>query len=551
MLKLVSPMKRAGSSVPQFVKRIPTDIKDRLVGRRLIVPLGDKTVSIAIGEKTTSIRFSLQTRDESKAKIHQAEALAYLETVFQSVRNDVPVSLTHKQATALAGELYRGWADDARTTTIAMIHTPEHGFVLDDEYRPGEQEEIFSAALAHFGKINASGEPEDLEKPLGAVVDRLLQKFGIASVEKATRNLLLYTFWKALKDAMENRKRQASGDYSPDSKADRFPELQLGEIAKIAEDKVSLLELVERWWKEAEAGGGKPSTYESYRNTMRKFTAFLGCDDARRVTAKDVIGFKDFRLSSVNARTGKPISARTVKDADLAGLKSVFGWAVNNMLLPSNPAKGITIKLGKQLRVRSKGFTDEEIKALLNASLMLKHGRERADTYAAKHWIPWLLAYTGARVGEIAQLRKEDVKQKADHWSITITPEAGTVKSNSAREVPLHPHLVELGFPEFVGARSNGHLFLKPAKNGDVLGPLKGVKNRVREFVREHVTDPNVQPNHAWRHLFVTNSRAVGMDQEIRRMITGHSGQGVDERNYGDPAGLYREICKLPKFMVE
>lgn len=38
------------------------------------------------------------------------------------------------------------------------------------------------------------------------------------------------------------------------------------------------------------------------------------------------------------------------------------------------------------------------------------------------------------------------------------------------------------------------------------------------------------------------------MDQEIRRMITGHAGEGVDERDYGDPAGLYREICKLPRF---
>jgi len=25
---------------------------------------------------------------------------------------------------------------------------------------------------------------------------------------------------------------------------------------------------------------------------------------------------------------------------------------------------------------------------------------------------------------------------------------------------------------------------------------------------------------------------------------TGHKGEGVDEKSYGDPAGLYREICK-------
>ena len=33
---------------------------------------------------------------------------------------------------------------------------------------------------------------------------------------------------------------------------------------------------------------------------------------------------------------------------------------------------------------------------------------------------------------------------------IRITPEAGTVKTDEARDVVLHPHLIELGFPEFV-----------------------------------------------------------------------------------------------------
>ena len=33
-------------------------------------------------------------------------------------------------------------------------------------------------------------------------------------------------------------------------------------------------------------------------------------------------------------------------------------------------------------------------------------------------------------------------------------------------------------------------------------------------------------------------------------MITGHKGDGVDESDYGDPAGLYREICKLPRYAM-
>jgi len=72
------------------------------------------------------------------------------------------------------------------------------------------------------------------------------------------------------------------------------------------------------------------------------------------------------------------------------------------------------------------------------------------QTAAATRWVPWLCAYTGARVGEIVQLRKQDLRSVGGVWVLRITPGAGTVKNKEAREVVLHPHLVEQGFPEFV-----------------------------------------------------------------------------------------------------
>ena len=31
-------------------------------------------------------------------------------------------------------------------------------------------------------------------------------------------------------------------------------------------------------------------------------------------------------------------------------------------------------------------------------------------------------------------------------------------------------------------------------------------------------------------------------------MITGHVGEGIDETGYGEPAGLFAEVCKLPHY---
>ena len=129
--------------------------------------------------------------------------------------------------------------------------------------------------------------------------------------------------------------------------------------------------------------------------------------------------------------------------------------------------------------------------------------------------MPWLCAFTGARVGELAQLRKEDVWQEGELTVIRITPEAGTVKTNEAREVPLHAQLVELGFSDFVKSCGAGHLFLNVKPGGATRGRLRSVKNRSAEFSRGIVSDPNVAPNHGWRHRFKTVGMEVGIAPRI------------------------------------
>src|SRR5205085_468731 len=78
-----------------------------------------------------------------------------------------------------------------------------------------------------------------------------------------------------------------------------------------------------------------------------------------------------------------------------------------------------------------------------------------------RRWVPWICAYTGARVNEITQLRGTDVQKRGEIWTIRITPEAGGTKNNRARIVPLHSHLVEQGFPA-VAADVPGPLFYEP-----------------------------------------------------------------------------------------
>jgi len=338
------------------------------------------------------------------------------------------------------------------------------------------------------------------------------------------------------------------GPEEPDE-PQRPPQPQAAPSPALPTERVTLTGIFADWWKEASAAGRKPSTHESYNSTTNSLVAFLGHDDATRVTPEDVVAFKDHRLASINPRTGKRISAKTVKDSDLSALKTLFGWAVSNRRLGSNAALGITIKLGKRRTTRPKGFTDEEAQALLRAADGHRQGNEQPKTFAAKRWIPWLCAYTGARVGEMAQLRKQDISKVGSHWVIHISPEAGTVKTDQARDVVMHEHLVAMGFPEFARDSRAGHLFITPPKEaGDVLGPLQGLKNRLAETARETVTDTRVMPNHGWRHRFKTVARSVGMDSRVVDAIQGHAARTAGD-DYGDVTvtAMALAIAKFPR----
>ncbi|MTK63021.1 MAG: hypothetical protein F8N15_00360 [Methanobacterium sp.] len=347
VLAMSRPFKHPKTGVYWFRKVVPEDLRS-VVGKR-------------------EVTRTLKTKDVAEAKIRHAVVAAEIELKWKALRSEPnslsqPEPLTYKQIVALAGEEYRA--------------------ILDRTQEDPGDSAVWEAAL-HASRVRgADGE----EVQTGPIADALLLRKGICT-DGESRAKLISELAKTHQQVAQLLKRNAEGYYQPDPDANRFPAW----TEKVSV-KWTLTGLVEDWWKEANAAGTKPATYESYSNAISKFVAFLGHDDASRVTADDVIAFKDYRLAEINPRTGKPISAKTVKDSDLTGLKSVFGWAVANGRMggsrrkETNPATGVTIKLGKKPKLRPKGFTDEEAGALLRAAWAYKPGREHRNVAAARGW---------------------------------------------------------------------------------------------------------------------------------------------------------------------
>lgn len=296
-----------------------------------------------------------------------------------------------------------------------------------------------------------------------------------------------------------------------------------------------------------------PATIKAWSRQLDAFVTHLGHEDAALITTADVVAWKEHLLNGGGVN-GKRLSAKTVKDTYLSVIRTVYRWGIDNGKVQGNPAERVTVLAPRRAVHREKGLNDAEARTILTATLTDPPSKMSSQRALARRWVPWICAYTGARVNEVTQLRAEDVFKVRDVWVIRITPEAGSTKNHQARTVALHPDLIEQGFPAVV-AKRKGPLFYDPERyrGGSSGNPqAKKVGEYLARWVREiGVDDPAVLPNHGWRHRFKTQARLANMDPEIRDVIQGHSPRTVGEA-YGDtfPEVSLREISKLPRYSI-
>ncbi len=339
--------------------------------------------------------------------------------------------------------------------------------------------------------------------------------------------------------------RRARGDHSPDEYPKHFPQ------PSAADPTLSAWALFEKW-----IAGAKPAagTIARWRTVFLRLAADFPSTNAAALLPDDMQMWANGLIDSDRA-------AGTVARVWVRATRTVFNWGVAEKLITRNPFVGWRIKVPKEIRTReTKALTTAEISTILNAALAIA---VRSKIDAAKRWGPWLASYSGARMGEIMQLRGIDIIAEDGVHAMKLSPEAGTIKTGVARIVPLHEHLVEQGFLDFVKTSGAGPLFYnapkaKTAPNGvtapDPTNPSRARSARPRELVAAWVrdigvTDPELSPNHAWRHSFKAIGFRCGMSEKVLDVIVGHA-PASEGRKYGGPtlADRAQELRKFPRF---
>ncbi len=335
--------------------------------------------------------------------------------------------------------------------------------------------------------------------------------------------------------------------------AERFPE---GEPT--AAPSVSITGLIDHWRAAKEKPNQK--TYDRYGRALAMFASFLGHDDAARVQPGDLQRW----LVSLKA---KDLDAKTINEGYRAGVKACFAAAAEAGVLRVDPLAGVKfrIKADASKPVSRLPYSDDD------AVRLLASAREQQG---ALRWLPLVLAYTGARIGEIAQLRREDVrfatpeqarkggdaggivadaKRREGIYFLRLTNEGEgqTLKNlSSRREVPLHSAIIEAGFLDFVAKVGAGDYLFPEVTAGKYGNKGDGASRDYRKWARTTVgiTDPRLTA-HSWRHRIEDQLRDVGAPEDVRDALTGHASKSMGGR-YGRGHSLANKaewLAKVPR----
>ena len=330
---------------------------------------------------------------------------------------------------------------------------------------------------------------------------------------------------------------------------------------------------------------GVRHTIKAYRAIMGRFIELFGDIPVKKIDRAMVRDYRAFLaqlpmrgdgIRGLHAKAliekakaeGLPLlSAPTVRNK-LRALSAVLSHGLRLGLIDENPvlASGVGRAAAKAAGKGKRGgstksdYSQAELQSIFTSPIFSPGGWQspRADFGKAWYWMPLLLYYTGARREELAQLAVRDVQTSEEgvaFLSIMATPdeddgERGVKTVGSRRFIPLHPHLLELGFMDYVASvHAGGQLFplLKTSPDG-YYGTNFGKRWSV--YLRETVAlTSTASPAHGFRHTFKTLCRQVGIPEDVHDAITGHAGGSVVARDYGSMP-LTRMAVELARYPV-
>ena len=519
-LRMAAPTKHPKTGTYRVRLAVPSHLQDtarRLYGRRaeLIEGLG--------------------TKEAVTARLLAPAAVGRLQAILEVIRRDYSgeaVRVSERDMQAMAGIFYTRRIEE-----------------FSDDPGPAEGwEEVLGQLADQRDPDPESAREVTLTRNDTDPARALLMERGLPT-DTVTVERLGHAIFDARWDVARLLERRASGDWSPDRAAGRYPS-SLPPKAPVVPPECTVEALLKGWaldrGMDSEAKPIARAVYDRKR-TLERLAVFVVHRNAALVTKADAVRWKSDMMT-------RGLHASTARN-DLSECSAIWTWGLKNGVLPGteNPFTGILPAKAKKKGRTVRAFTGDEAATILTAA--------RGET-GWKRWLPWVLCLTGARVGEVVQSDRSDVTE-IDGIHVLRIHDQGDGRSlkntESRREVPLHPALVTEGFLAYVASLKPGSALFPDIPPDNVFGTRAATASkRVSHWMRKTlaITDATISPNHSFRHWFVGAARRAQIPGEVLSALTGHSAKLDESAGYGDgmktlhailAEHLARVACPVPR----
>lgn len=512
------------------------------------------------------LRYTLKTHLLSEAKRRARKLVCRIETLLEDLQKK-SMNLTDTEIHALIQQhvnLERQWIEESYLTTkfqhkdVAAEHadTIEHvvGYLQED------------LAANNFRKVEAEvikllKDHSDMEIDTESLPFlKLCREYSRCKIELSKYNESLLR-GRDLLGATTYLKPSITHSARPDNHP--------------LDDTPLIDSIIEDFLSDHLAGKGiGKDAIEGYRTSIRDLQDVLGNVTVKSISYDDGCKFRDTLLKLPKNRNklkqfkdlsipeilqlSLPPEIERISGVTVAGrmtnCKTIFDWLVARRIIDQNPFSNIKTISKK----RERDLFDSEDLALFFSSALYTQGhdyRQRPTTKASHWWLPLLALFTGARAGELIQMRLEDVMTIDEVLSFRIVDdeEAGQrVKTEAGRRtLPVHPTLLSLGFNTYLRE-------IKESGLDRVLGALSasGRKPSVSAtrwygdtYRKKHLParfEGDGLSLHSFRHTYITAALNSGIDVRHVQQLVGHE-QG---RTMGATA-TYDKGAPIPQLFEE
>ncbi|MBL0422080.1 hypothetical protein JI739_17145 [Ramlibacter sp. AW1] len=233
-------------------------------------------------------------------------------------------------------------------------------------------------------------------------------------------------------------------------------------VAKTPKVEVKRISDALHVWEQEQSRPEK--TVNVYRRHAAMFADLMGDPPLSTLTLPRGMEFRD-KVQAWAVSQGK--TATTANNA-LTSVKTLLhvaqqrGWVADRLL------SGAVVKRGGAVEREREPWTAEDLQRLFASDLYTSYKLPTAKAAGADaaYWVPLILAFSGARLNEVAQLWTDDVFESPDGLAMEFRPNVDRdqrLKANSSRRVaPIHSQLEALGFGDYwraIAEQGEGPLF--------------------------------------------------------------------------------------------